>query len=101
MSSDPEPIVQQIAVARDDFEQLMEMVTGPRAFERSASEMERCLWQELLALGAQLLRLFFSVRASQRPERPVVNGIKLRRHGRSPTTYFSVFGKIHFQRHYL
>ena len=59
MSSDPEPIVQQIAAAREEFEQLIEMVTGPTAFECTAGHVERSLWRKLLALGAPLLRLFF------------------------------------------
>ena len=101
MSSDPEPIVEQIAAARDEFEQLIEMVTGPTAFECTAGQVERSLWRKLLALGARLLRLFFSVRASERPEPPVVEGIQLRSHGLSPTSYFSVFGKIRFRRHYF
>ena len=92
MPSDPEPIVEEIAAAREEFEQLIEMVTGPRAFESTAGHIERSLWQKLLALGARLLRLFFAVRASQRPEPPVGEGIQLRSHWLSQTSYFSVFG---------
>jgi len=60
------------------------------------------LFRRLLALGAQLLRLFFVQRAAVRPNAPVEsNGTRLSYQGMRPTTYFSVFGKVRFRRHYF
>jgi hypothetical protein len=100
MSSNPEPIIHQL---RHDFQELIEYVTGEGAESRSAYEVELALFRRLLALGALLLRLFFIHRAAERPREPVyaANGTELKYVDRRPTTYFSVFGKIRFRRHYF
>jgi hypothetical protein len=78
-------------------------VTGEESQSRTAYEVELTLFRRLLALGLQLLRLFFIQRASVRPSEPVYgpDGARLKYHDMRQTTYFSVFGKVQFQRHYF
>lgn len=100
MSSNSDGIVQQI---EHDFKDLVEYVTGEGAQSRTAYEVELNLFRRLLALGAQLLRLFFVHRASVRPGEPVYasDGARLSYQGQSRTSYYSVFGKVQFERHYF
>jgi len=100
MSSNSEEIVQQI---HQDFKNLIEYVTGPASQSRTAYEVELTLFRQLLLLGAQLLRLFFVQRAAGRPQEPVYapDGTRLKYQDQRPTTYFSIFGKIRFWRHYF
>jgi len=100
MSSNSTEIVQQI---HQDFKNLVEYVTGPASQSRTAYEVELTLFRQLLLLGAQLLRLFFVQRAAVRPQEPVCapDGTRLAYQDRRPTTYFSIFGKIRFERHYF
>lgn len=99
MSSNSDQIVQQI---RQDFQALMDYVMGDGSQTRTAYEVELTLFRRLLALGAALLRLFFVHRAAVRPPEPVYapDGTELRYQSLRLTTYFSVFGKVRFQRHY-
>jgi hypothetical protein len=100
MSSNSAQIVQQI---HQDFKNLIEYVTDEKSRSRTAYEVELTLFRQLLALGAQLLRLFFVQRASVRPSEPVhaPDGTRLTYQEKRQTTYFSVFGKIRFRRHYF
>jgi hypothetical protein len=100
MTSHPEPIVQQL---QHDFQNLLAYVMGPEARSRTAYTVELTLFRRLLALGAALLRLFFVTRAAVRPAEPVTapDGTRLASHDQRPTTYYSVFGKVRFQRHYF
>jgi hypothetical protein len=100
MSSNSMPIIHQL---HHDFQELIEFVTGEGSWSRTAYQVELTLFRKLLALGAQLLRLFFVHRASLRPDEPVcaADGMKLKYTDMRPTTYFSVFGKIRFRRHYF
>ncbi len=88
---------------RQDFQELIEYVTGEGSESRTAYEVELTLFRKLLSLGAQLLRLFFVQRASVRPNEPVdaSDGTLLAYCDQRPTTYFSVFGKVGFSRHYF
>jgi hypothetical protein len=99
MSSNPVQIVHQL---HRDFQELVEYVTNAESQSRTAYEVELNLFRSLLALGAKLLYLFFVQRASSRPQEPVCasDGSRLSYQGKRATTYFSVFGKIRFQRHY-
>ena len=94
------PIIHQL---HRDFQGLIEFVTGESSWSHRAYEVEFTLFRRLLALGAQLLRLFFVHRASVRPSEPVCapDGTELKYVDLRPTTYFSVFGKIRFRRHYF
>ena len=100
MSSNSTLIIHQL---HHDFQELIEYVTGEGSWSRTAHEVEFTLFRKLLALGAQLLRLFFAQRASVRPDEPVCtpDGKKLEYTDMRPTTYFSVFGKMQFRRHYF
>jgi hypothetical protein len=100
MASNSAQIVQQI---HQDFKNLIEYVTDEKSQSHTAYEVELTLFRQLLTLGAQLLRLFFVQRASVRPSEPVSapDGTRLRYQEKRPTTYFSVFGKIRFRRHYF
>jgi hypothetical protein len=100
MSSNSVQIVQQL---HRDFQELVEYVTNAESQSRTAYEIELTLFRRLLALGAALLRLFFVQRAATRPSEPVYasDGTRLKYQGLHPTTYFSVFGKVRFRRHYF
>ena len=100
MSSNSTLIIHQL---HHDFQELIEYVTGKGSRSRTAYKVELTLFRKLLALGAQLLRLFFVHRASVRPDEPVCTpgGMKLEYTDMRRTTYFSVFGKIRFRRHYF
>ena len=100
MTSNPEPIVQQL---QHEFQNLLAYVTGPDARSQTAYTVELTLFRRLLALGAALLRLFFVTRAAVRPAEPVTapDGTRLTYHDQRPTTYYSVFGKVRFARHYF
>lgn len=100
MSSNSAQIVHLL---HHDFQDLVEYVMGDGSQSRTAYEVELTLFQRLLALGAALLRLFFVQRAAVRPSEPVyaANGTELKYHDRRPTTYFSVFGKVQFERPYF
>jgi hypothetical protein len=97
MSSNPEQIVQHI---RQEFQSLLDYVTTPE--DRTAYTTELTLFRRLLALGAALLQLFFLTRAAQRPPEPLTaHGLPLPYHDHRPISYFSVFGKLAFPRHYF
>ena len=100
MPSNSEPIVQQL---HQEFETLLAYVTGPEAGAQTAYTVERTLFRQLLALGATLLRLFFVTRAADRPAAPVPTpgGPQLTYHDCRPITYYSIFGKVRFARHYF
>jgi hypothetical protein len=100
MPSNSEPIVQQV---RQEFDTLLAYVTGPEAGAQTAYTVELTLFRQLLALGATLLRLFFVTRAAERPPAPVPTpgGPPLTYHDCRPITYYSIFGKVRFARHYF
>ncbi|MBU0491538.1 MAG: ISKra4 family transposase [Chloroflexi bacterium] len=100
MSSDSDGMIQEL---RHGFQELIEYVTGAGAQSRTAYEVELHLFRQLLALGAQLLRLFLVRRAAVRPREPVyaADGVPLPYHGQSRTSYYSVFGKVQFERPYF
>ena len=99
MPSTSEPIVQHL---RQEFDTLLAYITGPEAGAQTAYTVEVTLFQQLLALGATLLRLFFVTRAAERPAAPVPapGGPPLTYHDCRPITYYSILGKVRFARHY-
>ncbi len=99
MSSNSAQIVDQL---HRDFRGLIEYATGEKAQTQTAYEVELTLFRELLKLGKQLLCLFFTHRAAVRPAEPVcASGARLKYQGMRGTTYYSVFGKVRFKRHYF
>ena len=97
----PSTAAPSIAQLQREFQDLVAYVSGPETQAATAYEVELALFRRLLALGAALLRLFFATRAAERPPGPVTgpDGTPLAYHDRRPTTYYSVFGKLAFQRH--
>jgi len=99
MPSTATPIVQQV---QQDVQTLIAYLTGPEAHTQTAYQVELTLFRRLLALGATLLRLFFLTRAAERPPAPTtVDGTRLDYHDQRLISYFSVFGKLRFPRHYF
>ncbi len=100
MSSNSVQIVHQL---HRNFQELVEYMTSKEAETQTAYEVELTLFRRLLKLGAQLLRLFFVHRAAVRPEEPVYapDGTGLKYQSVRRTTYYSVFGKVQFKRHYF
>ncbi len=99
MPSTSEPIVQQL---RQEFETVLAYLTGPEAATQTAYTVELTLFRQLLALGATLLRLFFVSRAAERPAAPIgPDGGTFTYHDCRPLTYYSIFGKVRFARHYF
>jgi len=98
MSANPDQIVQQM---HSDFQSLIAYVRD--AETRTAAEVECTLFRRLLALGLQLLRLFFLTRAAVRPHTPTATATHTPRpyHDRRSIDYVSVFGKLSFARHYF
>src|SRR6266498_820112 len=97
--SNAAPIVQQV---QQDFQALLAYLTGPAAQTQTAYTVEVTLFRRLLALGAALLRLFFITRAAARPAAPTLpDGTLLAYHDQRLITYYSVFGKLRFPRHYF
>ncbi len=100
MTSNVDLSVQQM---QQDFQALIAYVTGPETHTATAYTVELTLFRRLVALGAALLRVFFQTRAAERPAGPVhaPDGTPLGYHDRRFITYYSVFGKVRFARHYF
>jgi len=100
MTDNADTIVAQL---REEFQGLVAYVTGPETQDATAYTVEVALFRRVLALGALLLRVFFLTRAQARPAPPVslADGTPLRYHDQRQTTYYAVFGKVAFARHYF
>ncbi|HEV8388855.1 MAG TPA: ISKra4 family transposase [Dongiaceae bacterium] len=93
------PIVQQV---QQDFQALIAYLTGPDTQTQTAYMVEVMLFRKLLSLGAALLHLFFATRAAERPGAPTAaDGTLMTYHDQRLTSYYSVFGKLQFPRHYF
>lgn len=100
MAHDPVIILEQVRQIDERFQALMTYVRSGQAQTSTAYEVELRLFRSLLALGAQLLTLFFMHRAATDPAPVTLEGRPLRPHGWRETTYFSVFGLVRFRRRY-
>jgi hypothetical protein len=100
MASNSREIIQDI---RTEFDLLLEYVTGEEARTATADQVERGLFKMLLQLGAQLLHLFFVMRAEgySHESLQVENGQILSYDSEKKRTYFSVFGKLAVWRPYF
>jgi hypothetical protein len=100
MTSNSQEIIQDIKV---QFEYMLEFVTGEEASTATADEIERGLFKLLLSMGAKLLRLFFAMRAqtSSRQAIQTETGQELSYHRNMRRQYFSIFGKLCFERPYF
>jgi hypothetical protein len=100
MSTNSQEIVQQI---RAHFEQLLASVDNISPDKpESAYEIERNLLRRLLELGQMMMLLFFVRRSDQYKEPSIVTpkGQCLPFHTYKTRSYWTVFGKIRFERRY-
>ena len=82
------------------FKDLLEYIQNDQ--EHSAYQVECHLFQQLLLLGKQLLILFFCIRSKNLPKAPLSRkGVAMRNITKKSRSYYSVFGKISFKRHYF
>lgn len=97
MSFNAEEIVQEL---RSEFESILVYVQESR--DATADQVERDLFRQLLALGAQLLLLFFCLRAAEHPRTSLEkDGMSLPHHGAKQRSYYSIFGKVPLVRPYF
>jgi hypothetical protein len=94
---------QMIPQLREEFERLLTFVTGPQAETATIDQMERSLFRQVLHMGYQLLRLFLMKRAEAESHAPLVKNDKtiLPYHSQKERAYFSIFGKLQFERAYF
>ena len=100
MASNSEEIIQDVQA---QFEHLLDFVIGEKAQTATADDIERGLFKLLVILGASLLQLFFMMRSkacSRETMRTDENKI-LRYHRDTVRHYYSIFGKISFERPYF
>jgi len=78
-------------------------VTGPEAHSATIGQMERFLFRQILRMGFNLLKLFVLTRAGNESRAPLrkENGKELPYHSQKPRSYFSIFGKLTFERAYF
>ena len=88
---------------REEYESLLALVTGPEAQKATLGQMERHLFQQVLRLGFKLLCLFVltRVRAEPHTPQPGSGGTTVPYHSQKPRAYFSIFGKLTFERAYF
>lgn len=93
-------IIQDI---REDFENMMEYVTGEQAKTATADATERGLFRMLIQMGFTLLMLFFIMRsqAASRQSFKMGDGNEWVYPRDTSRTYFSIFGKVRFTRPYF
>lgn len=100
MVSNSETIIQDVRV---QYEHLLDFVTGETAQRASAYQIESGLFKLLVSLGLKLLQLFFMVRSenSERTKVQLRGGQELPYHRDTARYYYSIFGKIRFERPYF
>jgi len=94
---------QMILQLRDEFEHLLVFVVGPQAQTATMDQMERSLFQQVLHLGYQLLRLFVLKRTEDESHTLLVKSDRtvLSYYSQKERDYFSIFGKLRFERAYF
>jgi hypothetical protein len=100
MASNSGEIIQEVRV---QFEHLLDFVTGEQSKTATADHIERGLFKLLVMLGASLLRLFFVMRSNASSRKPFITetGQGLSYHRDTRRQYFSIFGKMVFERPYF
>jgi len=88
---------------RADFEQLIELVTGPESQTATLNQMERSLFRRVLRLGFKLLQLFLCTRthAESHAPQPGAHGTTVPYHSQKAVDYFSIFGKLEVEHAYF
>jgi hypothetical protein len=81
---------------RTGTEKLIEMVSGESRQSKTAHEIEGQLWQDLLALGQQLMQLFFTTSEQQEEQHKVyeVEDVAYEYAGQKKRQYVSLFGEV-------
>lgn len=100
MTSNSQTIIQDI---RQEFEMLLDFVSGEQAHQATADQIERGLFKLLLAMGAKLLRLFFIIRSEACSREPLqtATGATLEYERDTKRNYYSIFGKLPLYRPYF
>jgi len=100
MTSNSKTIIQDI---RQEFEMLLNFVSGEQAQQVTADHIERGLFKLLLAMGAKLLMLFFVMRseACSRETHQTATGATLVYERDTKRSYYSIFGKLPLYRPYF
>jgi hypothetical protein len=100
MTSNSQTIIQDI---RQEFEMLLNFVSGEQTHQATADHIERGLFKLLLAMGAKLLLLFFTIRseACSRESHQTVTGATLEYERDTKRSYYSIFGKLPLYRPYF
>lgn len=98
MAFNPEESIQALC---HDFQTLIDFTSDPQ--QHTVRDVEAHLFSNLLKLGARLMQVFFESQAQRQSTAPLAqaDGPPLRYHGKRQRSYFSVFGKIHFERAYF
>ena len=94
---------QLVCELREEFEQLLNLVTGAEAETATVDQMERSLFRRLLALGRKLLQTFLLRRAQAEAHTPQWGWQRqpLPYHSQKSVDYFSIFGKVTVARAYF
>ena len=81
---------------RVEIEGLIEMVSGESSQDKTAHEIEDQLWREMLAMGQQLMQLFFITQEKQEAQQEVyeAGGIEYPYIGQRDRKYVSLFGDV-------
>jgi hypothetical protein len=100
MASNSQEIIQDV---HTQFEHLLDFVSGEKAQTATADQIEGGLFKLLVILGASLLQLFFVLRskACSRAAMYSENHQIMRYHRDTVRHYYSIFGKITFERPYF
>jgi len=79
-----------------EVEEVIELVIGESSQDKTAYEVEGQLWQKMLALGQQLMQLFFTTQEKEEEQQEVyeVAGIGYRYIGQRQRKYVSLFGDV-------
>jgi len=77
-------------------EELIEMVSGESGRDKTAHEIEGQLWREMLAMGQQLMQLFFTAQEKQEVTQKVyeAEGVEYPYIGQRDRKYVSLFGDV-------
>lgn len=100
MASNSQEIIQDVHA---QFEHLLDFVTGEKAQTATADHIERGLFKFLVILGASLLQLFFVMRSKgcSRGTMRTKENKTLWYQRDTARQYYSIFGKIRFERPYF
>lgn len=81
---------------QSQMEELIEMVSGESIRDKTAYEVEGQLWRKMLAMGQQLMQLFFTTQEKQDAQQEVyeAGGVEYPYIGQRERKYVSLFGDV-------